>query len=116
MGEAKRKRAQSKGAIDFKQFVAERDHALLSMDKAILLSYFAKWSDKKPPADDRVFWLSVHMARTGVMSLPMFERAASKKWLLTRNCKSMDDGDVLPPLEPGELEKYLHRCEQFGCP
>jgi hypothetical protein len=90
-----------------KQFVKERDHALLSMDKPTLLAYFAKWSDKQPPVDEKVFWASVHMARTGAQSLPMFERAASKRWLLARNLRTMDDGEVLPPLEPGGLEKYL---------
>jgi len=98
-----------------KVFVQERDHALLSMDKATLLAYYQKWSDKQPPSDDKVFWASVHMARTGARSLPMFERAASKRWLMARNLRSMDDGEVLPPTEPAEMEKYLMRCEEFGC-
>lgn len=101
--------------MDFKQFVAERDAAFLSMDKAKLLAYFAKWSEIQPPSDEKVFWASVHMARTGALSLPMFERAASKRWLRARNLRTMDDGEVLPPIEPGELEKYLERCKQFGC-
>lgn len=73
----------------FKQFVAERDAALLSMDKAKLLAYFAKWSEMQPPSDDAVFWASIHMARTGALSLPMFERAASKRWLIKHNLRSL---------------------------
>ena len=99
-----------------KEFAKERDAALLSMDKAKLLAYFQEWSDKQPPSDEKVFWASVHMARTGALSLPMFERAASKRWLLSRKLRTMDDGDVLPPFEPGELEKYVLRCQEFGCP
>jgi hypothetical protein len=70
----------------------------------------------RPPSDEDVFWASIHMARTGALSLPMFERAASKKWLLARNLRTMDDGEVLPPLELDKLEKYLRRCQEFGCP
>lgn len=98
-----------------KQFVKERNAALLSMDKATLLAYFAKWSDKQPPSDEKVFWASVHMARTGAESLPMFERAASKRWLIGRRLRTMDDGDVMPPTDDVEGKKYMARCREFGC-
>jgi hypothetical protein len=89
--------------MDFKKFVAERDAALLSLDKEKLLAYGKKWGVdwKLKPNDDYWFWVSVHMARTGARSLPMAERIKSKQWLAERGHRSMDDGEVpLPKQEP----------------
>lgn len=82
-----------------KDFVAERDAALLSMDKDRLLAYGKKWGVdwKFVPGKEYWFWASVHMARTGAKSLPMEARAESKRWLTQRGLRSMDDGSVVLP-------------------
>lgn len=79
-----------------KTFVAERDAALLSMDKDTLLAYGNKWGVdwKLVPGEEQWFWASVHMARTGAKSLPMEARIESKKWLTERRLRSMDDGEL----------------------
>ena len=101
------------GNIEIKQFTKERDEALLSMDKDRILAHMRKWG--VPVPREGIFWLAVHKARTGATSLPMFERAASKRWLIVHGMHSLDDGDVLPPVEGPEQQKYLKRCRQFGC-
>lgn len=86
-----------------KEFVADRDAALLSMDKAQLIAYGNKWGVnwKLVPGKKEWFWVSVHMARTGAKTLPMEARIESKRWLTERGLRSMDDGDVpLPKQEP----------------
>lgn len=100
--------------MNMQQFLKDRKHALLSMDKATVVAYLKKYGSPIPQ-NEYVFWNAIHKARTGALDLPMFERGASKRWLLKHNSGTMDDGDVLPPIEPGELEKYLERCKQFGC-
>lgn len=95
-----------------KQFVKERDAALLSMDREKILAYARKWGANMP-GDERVFWAAVHKARTATASLPMFERAASKAWLEQRGFQSMDNGDVLPPTDPTKIKKYFKRLMDF---
>jgi hypothetical protein len=81
-----------------KGFVAERDAALLSLDKDKILAYGDKWGVdwKLVPGKEYWFWVSVHMARTGAKSLPMEARIESKRWLTERGLRSMDDDIVLP--------------------
>jgi hypothetical protein len=76
-----------------KEFVADRDAALLSMDKEKLIAYGNKWGVnwKLVPGKEVWFWVSVHMARTGATSLPSEERIKSKKWLRERGLRSMDE-------------------------
>jgi hypothetical protein len=93
------------------EFLHDRKQALLSMDRATIEAYMQKYGIKVP-SNEEVFWISVHKARTGDKFLPMFERAASKRWLEVRGYQSMDNGDVLPPLET--YAKYYERCKDFG--
>ena len=81
---------------EMKQFLADRDAALLSMDKEQLIAYGNKWGVnwKLVPGKEEWFWVSVHMARTGATSLPRAERIKSKEWLTARGLRSMDDGDL----------------------
>lgn len=78
---------------EMKQMVTERDEALLSLDmekiKAYGTKYGARFSD-----DHDTFWTSVHMARSAAKTLPMEARKISKRWLLARGFRSLDDGDV----------------------
>jgi hypothetical protein len=95
------------------EFLLERKAALLSMDEATIRSFFKKWNHYDMSDNISIFWMSVHKARTADKSLPMFERAASKHWLNQRSLESMDDGDVLPPIEKSEAAKYFNRIEEF---
>lgn len=90
---------QQEAEGDWGEFVRDRDEALLSMDKDKLVAYGQKWSVdwKVVPGREEWFWVSVHMARTGAKSLPMEERLKSKKWLVERGLRSIDEGDVVWP-------------------
>lgn len=78
------------------EFIADRDAALLSMDKEKLIAYGNKWGVnwKLVPGEEEWFWVSIHKARTGALSLPREERIKSKKWLKQRGLRSLDDGDL----------------------
>lgn len=80
--------------MDIKQFVKERDEALLSMDENKIRAHFLKWNKKELPKDLEVFWMTIHKARTGATSLPMAERQKSKQWLSEKGLHSLDDGDI----------------------
>ena len=79
---------------EIKAMVKARDAALLSMDEQRLRAYFRKYNGTEMSADPEVFWRAIHKARTAATNLPMAARIASKKWLLARGSRSMDDGDV----------------------
>jgi hypothetical protein len=75
-------------------FLKERDAALLSMDEATIRAYFLRWHGDAGPADPDTFWIGVHKARTASITLPMDARSESKRWLLARGSRSLDDGEV----------------------
>lgn len=75
------------------RLIRQRDHALISMDAALIRSYMRE-AGAPIPQDEEVFWGSVHKARTALTSLPLEERSKSKKWLQERGWQSLDDGDV----------------------
>lgn len=92
---------------DFANMKAERDEALLSMDREKILAYGDKWGAdfrRFLPNREQWFWASVHIARTGAKSLPMEERVKSKQWLEARGLKSIDDGDVTLPGEEADAQ------------
>lgn len=76
-----------------KQFVAERDAALLSMDMLALLAFGEKWGVdwKFTEGKEHIFWASVHVARTGAKGLPRDERIESRDWLAERNLRHLGD-------------------------
>ena len=76
-----------------KQFVAERDRVLLSLDEAAIRKHNNKWHVRTPD-DPVVFWIGIHKARTACLSLPREARLLSKMWLMTRGYQSLDDGDL----------------------
>jgi len=76
-----------------KQFVAERDHALLSLDEATIRAYTAKWNIRSPEDPD-LFWTGIHKARTACTTLPRDARLLSKMWLMARGYHSPDEGDL----------------------
>jgi hypothetical protein len=76
-----------------KQFVAERDVALLSLDEQIIRTHNQKWG-VQTPSNLNVFWISIHKARTACRSLPREARMLSKKWLNARGYQSSDCGEL----------------------
>lgn len=82
--------------IDIAQFVKERDEVLLSMDESKIRAYHVKHNGYDPFVrfGPEVFWLSVHKAITGALSLPREFRLKSKAWLNERGSHSLDGGDL----------------------
>lgn len=79
---------------DMRSFRRDRNEALLSMDRATILKYMAKYGETWEPSCDEVFLRSIHKARTACRDLPIAERRKSKKWLEARGSESWDDGDL----------------------
>ena len=69
-----------------KQWIADRNEALLSMDRAKILEYSRKYNgdDGYAQEDEYIFWISVHMMRTASVGLPENERRKSMYWLIER--------------------------------
>lgn len=74
-------------------YVAERDAAFLSLDRATIEAFCRTYGLPISPKED-VFWGTVHKARTGAKTLPLEARSLSKRWLTERGLESWDDGDV----------------------
>lgn len=81
-----------------KQSNRERDSALTSMDKEQILAYARKYGVDMAnlPLTDEHFWAAVHICISGVETLPMTMRKASKRWLIERGMPVFDDGKVRP--------------------
>ena len=65
---------------DLKQFIEERNEALLSLDKS-KIERFAKKYDIHLPTDDEVFWRGVHKAICNISSIPFEARQKSADYL-----------------------------------
>lgn len=76
-----------------RDYVAERDAALLSLDRPTIEAFCRKYGLGISPRED-TFWATVHKARTGAKTLPLEARSLSKAWLTERGLESWDDGDV----------------------
>lgn len=76
-----------------KQFVADRDHALLSLDLETLHAFMRKYNIRIE-LDPDVFWPGIHKARTACRSLPREARLLSKAWLEERGMRSSDGGEL----------------------
>lgn len=66
------------------RFAAERDAALLSMDKQQIAAFWLDWNIAMPTAvldSEPLFLVTVHKMRVQIKSLPLAERRASKQWL-----------------------------------
>lgn len=85
----------SRSMIKPRQFLADRREVLLSMDIEKFRAYMRRYG-QNPPSDDSVALIAMHMARTGAKDLPMRERIISKKWLLKRGLRTMDDAGEIP--------------------
>lgn len=78
---------------EFKQFLKDRDEALLSLDKDKILAYCEKYGVKMPQ-DNLTFWCGIHKAITANTGLPYKFRKKSKVWLIENGFVSLDDGDL----------------------
>jgi hypothetical protein len=76
------------------KYNVERDAILLKGDLDELLAFLRRQRPNYVPTDRHVLEIMLHKSRTGVASLPMEVRAASKRWLLERGYQPHDDGDV----------------------
>lgn len=74
-------------------YVADRDAALLSLDRATIEAFCRDYGLPISPREE-TFWATVHKARTGAKTMPMEARSLSKRWLGERGLESWDDGDV----------------------
>lgn len=84
---------------EIKRCNRERDRAMTSMDREKILAYARKYGVNMTnlPAADEHFWAAVHICISGVETLPMPMRKASKKWLVERGMPVFDDGKVRLP-------------------
>ena len=69
--------------LDMTRWLKDRKNALLSMDKHKILEFSKKYyyDDGYEEADEYLFWVGVHKARTGATDLPEAERRKSMAWL-----------------------------------
>jgi hypothetical protein len=72
-----------------KEYVKARNEALQGS-----LKDFTEFTRSVGWAHPCVIEISYHQLRTACVTLPMELRSKSKKWLLDRDMKSWDDGDV----------------------
>lgn len=64
------------------QFMADRDTALLSLDKEKIISFCRRWGVRFPNSNnEKVFWAEVHKARICLSYFPEDERELSRSWL-----------------------------------
>ncbi len=73
-----------------KQFVTDRDAALLSRDLAKITASMRKYGSPELP-DSEVGWRAIHKARTGIRNLSADEKQKSKDWLAAHGSAHMDD-------------------------
>lgn len=66
-----------------KEFLKDRDEALLSMDKDKIIKYLKKYGENTDFSEnERLFWTTIHTARVNLFSLPAEEREKSRIWLI----------------------------------
>lgn len=70
-------------------FVRERDAALLSLDKARIVTYLRKYGGHVPQ-DDWVFWAAVHKAITALNSATPVQKQRSREWLRAHGSVPLD--------------------------
>ena len=66
--------------MDMKNFIQERDAALLSLDEERVKKYCRAWGVPIPDSNE-VFWLSVHKAICNITSASTEQRRRSAQWL-----------------------------------
>lgn len=67
--------------MDMKNFVQERDAALLSLDEKRIKTYCRAWGVPIPNSNE-VFWRAVHKAVCNITSASTEQRRRSAQWLV----------------------------------
>ena len=75
--------------------IKERDAALLSLDKEMLLSYFKKYDIPCDYDSDLALWAGVHKARLQIVNMPEDAKEISRQWLTDNGFKESIDWDNL---------------------
>jgi hypothetical protein len=75
------------------QYLAERDHILLTGTPEDLLNLIRKY-DLGIPSSPEVLEITFHKTITGIESLPIEHRKRSKAWLSARGYHALDDGNL----------------------
>ena len=70
-----------------KQFVKERDAALLSLDRK-KIEVYAKKYDVPLPKDETIFWAMVHKCIMSINSATFEQKQKSYDWLIDHGFKS----------------------------
>ena len=68
-------------------FLQDRNEALLSLNRAKILSYFDKYGVECPD-NEEVMWISIHKCRLALEYFPEEAKEVSRKWLLERGYKT----------------------------
>ena len=68
-------------SMDMKNFVQERDAALLSLDEKRIKTYCQAWGVPIPNSNE-VFWRAVHKAVCNITSASTEQRRRSAQWLV----------------------------------
>lgn len=73
--------------MDFRQWMAERDEAILSFDLEAFKAFYGKWYlkgvyDKPLDVPDKVIEISIRKMALGLKSAPEEKKAAAREWLL----------------------------------
>ena len=67
--------------MDTKQFVKDRNEALLSLDKDKIIAYLNKYGIPVP-ANEKVFWAGVHKGIVNMKAAPKEQKFDSMLWLV----------------------------------
>lgn len=67
--------------IDMKEFVKERDEALLSLDETKIRAYMRKYGVFYEPGSNLAWWAGIHKAILGIRSATPEQVERSEKWL-----------------------------------
>lgn len=67
--------------MDIKEFIKQRDEALLSLNKEKIIALSESSGPYEVPDDENVFWAGVHKARLGVVTFSEEVKEESRSWL-----------------------------------
>lgn len=68
--------------VDMKEFVKERDEALLSLDETKIRAYLSKYGVIYEPTNELVWWAGIHKSILCIRSATPEQVERSKKWLV----------------------------------
>jgi len=69
---------------DIKEFIKDRNEAILSLDKEKIKAYQRKYNIPTRDEDEDIFWIAVHKSVTVIQSAPDILRQQSIRWLTER--------------------------------